>query len=211
MGFIVNSTLVSLQSKLDRLTGERDSVLSQQKECLNKIASLERQLEIHRHAQVLLQLCGEAMRERITQTVSSLVQPALQAVYGPGIQFSCEYREVPSGYRLELKLEANGIKADPLEAFGGGVSDVVSLSLRAACLILGHQHQAKLLVLDESFKHVDNSHVELIGKLLRDFADKLGIQILLVTHQREFSEHSDIHLEVKRDSGGVSIVERVKE
>ena len=203
---MTKSDLIKLQESFSRLSGERDLLSSQLKENESLLQQLQDDLEVHRQAVSLLGACSEVMREGIVNTINKLVQPALRAIYGPGIVLNCSYKEVPSGYRMQLELEADGISANPLEAFGGGVSDVLSLGLRVTSMMLGHRHQPKLLILDESFKHCDEAHVPLIGALLKDFSERLGIQIILVTHQPVFADFADRSFQVKRSVGGESVI-----
>jgi ABC-type dipeptide/oligopeptide/nickel transport system ATPase subunit len=45
----------------------------------------------------------------------------------------------------------------------------------------------KILILDENFSHVAKNKQEQIGNMLSVLAEKLGVQLILITHEDELN------------------------
>lgn len=76
----------------------------------------------------------------------------------------------------------------PLEAFGGGPSSVASLILRVLTVMrLGRW---PLFLLDEALGAVSEEYTEQTALFLRGLAQKLGTDILLVTHKPSFCDQA---------------------
>lgn len=79
-----------------------------------------------------------------------------------------------------------------MESRGGGVAATVGFLLRIVVMLLrGGTNQENILVLDETFSMVSDEYLENVGAFLREIVEKTNIQILFVTHQKQFIEHAD--------------------
>jgi ABC-type thiamine transport system ATPase subunit len=68
---------------------------------------------------------------------------------------------------------------------GGGIQDILVFGLRLACLMLQRPAPARVLILDENFKHLSREYRGPMLKLLESLCADLGLQIILVTHHVE--------------------------
>ena len=75
------------------------------------------------------------------------------------------------------------------DAAGGGVVDVVCFALRVVAWSLSQT--SPVLILDEPFKWVSMGLRPICGQLLRGISDRLGLQIIMVTHDPELVEQAD--------------------
>ena len=67
---------------------------------------------------------------------------------------------------------------------------------------LGHfvLHKDLVCALDECWKHIDTTRVELVGKFLRMLADKLNVQLLFCSHHDIMTDFSDKTYRVDLDA-----------
>lgn len=78
----------------------------------------------------------------------------------------------------------------PLEAFGGGPTSVADLILRVLTVMrLGRW---PLFILDEALGAVSDEYVDQTGQFLRDLAQKMKTDVLLVTHKPAFSDQAAV-------------------
>jgi ABC-type thiamine transport system ATPase subunit len=101
--------------------------------------------------------------------------------------------------RLVHATTGGVVDAPILEAFGGGPASVISFLLRL--LVVRRTKLAPVLLLDEAFAFVSAEYVEGVAKLLRELADKLGLTIVLVTHQPVFLEVAHVAYRISQDKG----------
>ena len=80
----------------------------------------------------------------------------------------------------EVRNLLDGIKLEP--------SSVVSLILRV--LAVKKLKLWPLLILDESLAAVSDDYIDLTGQFIRALTEKLGIDLILVTHKPAFLDHA---------------------
>jgi DNA repair ATPase RecN len=74
---------------------------------------------------------------------------------------------------------------------GGGVVNVAAFLLTIVIQLL-LDPKARTFILDERFAHVSARFVPNIGELLQELAQRMKIQVLLITHQPELAEAADL-------------------
>ena len=77
-----------------------------------------------------------------------------------------------------------------------GVSDTVSVPLRLLVL-LGSKKSDRVCVLDECYKHVDGERIPLVVQFLRVLTERLGMQVILLSHHRQLRSEVDAAYEVR--------------
>jgi DNA repair exonuclease SbcCD ATPase subunit len=131
------------------------------------------------------------MLERIESTVSA----ALLAVFGEGYTFKIVMRQIGNQAAAEWQVVSQygdvEVAASPEDARGGGITDVVSLALRLAMLELLRPKVEGPLILDEPGKMISQAYLPNMAYFLKQYAQKTGRQILLVTHADQLAEVAD--------------------
>jgi hypothetical protein len=132
--------------------------------------------------------------EKQKAIVEGLVTEGLEAIFHDQ-ELSFEAEVVQRANRVEMDLflkqgkDALVIKDNPLDAFGGGPSTIVSLFLRV--FALRRLGRAPLLLLDETLPAISAEYVEATGRFLQRLCASMGVDVLLVTHKPEFLDHAD--------------------
>ncbi|ETR66913.1 MAG: chromosome segregation ATPase [Candidatus Magnetoglobus multicellularis str. Araruama] len=96
-------------------------------------------------------------------------------------------------------LDDDGNRVNPLDDNGGGLSDIVSFSLRMASWAISSTDN--LIVLDEPFKFLSKELRPLAGNLLKELSNKLNLQVIMVTHDQEMIDIADKIFVVKKVKG----------
>jgi len=149
---------------------------------------------------------GIALEKRngIKQGIENIVSESLKTLYGEDYSFEMTYTEKASRSCLEMRVlrqtEAGVVKRQ-MDGFGGGVSDSISVPLRM--MVLKGSDTGDILILDEAFKHVDGEMIDRVGEFLKIISEKLGIQIILVTHHERLLEYADRGFELRNTNGSV--------
>ncbi len=182
---------------VDKQKTQRALLVKQRKDERDKLANLEGDAETTTKARALIQQAALDTQQHLQVKLSTLVSTALDAVFpGQGLEFRIQFE--PKRGRTECLLEVgeNGIFNPPMDAHGGGVVDVVSFALRMSFWSM--QRTRPVLVLDEPFKFLSADLIPLAAELMRAMSDKLGLQILIVTHIEEFQAIADKVFTIKR-------------
>ena len=196
--------LRSLQDDSVRLSAYRDLLLSQ-------ISNAEAEEKNQKYKSDLHQKCTEVFKtwleDSLNQNVNSIAQLAttgLKHVIGDqDLIFSI--RQDPQKNRLSMRfvMEEDGVEGNPLDSFGGGAAVVISLVLRLA--IMARMGMGNLLLLDESMASLANVYIPSCAEFMRQLAEQTGINILMVTHNPEFVQHSHMAYEVYKTSGNTKL------
>lgn len=144
-----------------------------------------------RSSEVLRQLLDQELVEGV-RILQDLLQEALRAVFPEqelSVRVDTEVArgKVEVGFSLsQRKGDGSLFEGDALDGFGGAVSTVISIVLRAYLIL--KRGLAPILVLDESLPAFDRDRVRLMGAFLRGLSERTGVDILLVTHETEFED-----------------------
>jgi ABC-type glutathione transport system ATPase component len=165
---------------------------------LERVAALFRQL---------LQNCALSYAEG----VSGMVTEGLKAVFhDQELEFRVLLEERHGKVHAVFKTRnlAQEVEGGAMDSFGGGVAAVQSLLLRV--LILLKSGKAPYLFLDESLAALSEEYVHACGTFLARLCKDLGVNVLLVTHNRAFVEESDRAYQAQPSDGGGVVFRRLK-
>ena len=101
---------------------------------------------------------------------------------------------------LVVKREIDGI--------GGGLADAISLPLKLIVL-LNDSGLERNFIIDEPGKHLSINHVPKFAHFLKTISQKLGVQIIMLSHHTCMDLFADSINEVSLE-GSKSHIERIK-
>lgn len=204
-GDSIQLNLKSLQSDLEQRRGRRDQLQQQLEKAEVERKQAKRGLWVSERAQIILQQVAQATQQELEYHVSELVTLALSGVFPDPYQFKLRFVVRRGKTEADLLFLRGEQEIDPLSASGGGIVDVAAFALRVALWRLSNGLRP-VLVLDEPFKWVSLSYLPAAGEMLRSLSEKMGVQIILVTHLEPLIEVADKVFRVQQVSGE-SIVE----
>lgn len=188
-------SITSLRSRVDRAIGLRDGVVSR----LNSVNSDIKELE---NEEALLDLVSGLLRQLIDREVTVGVQ-AVEKLQTEGLQTVFSDQDLKVKTQVEVhrgkvsvdlvtsQKHSGGVEVEGLsnDAFGGAVATVQSILLRI--IIILRRGLRPVLLLDESLPAFDGNYVSNMGSFLSVLCSRLGLDILLVTHNPSLVEAAD--------------------
>jgi chromosome segregation ATPase len=184
-----------LQTSSTRLRAVRDEIRSESERKREEVVRLEAEHEVLVKTNELYRALLDTLILQQVKRIEKLVSEGLQAIfYDQDLRFEIELAHKWGKVAADLYFcqgdpEAGGVRAPPLDAFGGGPSSVASLILRVLTLLRLRRHP--LLLLDETLAAVSDDYVDPTGQFLQKLAKTSGIDLLLVTHKAAFLDHAD--------------------
>ncbi len=155
----------SIQSIVDSLKDEKDVLTKTEK--------------------VLKYLIDKLVKQDLSN-MDNLITYGLKTVFPyKDIKFQSDIEERGKKILINLNTVDSGNTLDPDSK--SSVHVIESFLLRLMCII--KLKRAKLLLLDETFSAVHVDNIEALGELINSLTKKLGIDILLVTHDNEISQY----------------------
>jgi ABC-type uncharacterized transport system YnjBCD ATPase subunit len=132
----------------------------------------------------LLQSVAQIVQQRAHERIVKTVSACLSSVFDEPYAFRILFDRKRNHTQARLVFERDGVEFDPLTETGGGVVDVAAFALRVSCLALVRPQRRRLLVLDEPFRFVSEQYQGQVRMMLDQLARELGIQIVMVTHNK---------------------------
>jgi len=206
----IEFSLSDLRSRYNQALGQKDMLERQKNEKAEALIQAKNDIALWQQVQVLFSKVSEFARAQLKIRIEETVTAALQAVFErDDIAFEIEMRTVnnqPSASWSVVSYYGAGedvstVSGSPEDARGGGVSDVVSLALRLSLLELARPKPQGPVLLDEVGKHVSRNYAPNVAAFLKQYAEKTGRQIILITHDPNLAEVADVSYRVNQENG----------
>lgn len=195
-----------LQKKAAELRGARDVAVRRVSETQIQIKDLEDEGELLALVQGVLRTLIDKEVTAGVDAVEKLLTEGLRAVFHDQ-KLSVESEVSISRGKVSVDLltvherpDGTVIKGVSNDAFGGAVATVQSVLLRI--IVMKRRGLRPLLLLDESLPAFDAGYVHNMGEFLQLICERLGIDILLVTHNPALVEASNRAYRIVRTSSG---------
>lgn len=167
---------ISLIRDYENLVQRRDKIEENLKVLVEEHSILDR-------SRKLLIDFTEDMRNKIKVKLESLANSGLAAVYtDKKMEFLIIANPTKNGLQYDLYISTNGMLTPLKDAKGGGVLDIITLSLRISFVKLFSGQLRQTIILDEPFKNMDIERVENAVTWLSEISKELEIQFIVVTH-----------------------------
>ena len=159
---------------------------------------------------LLFQGVSEVQQAVLINKIERLVSLGLRAVFEEEMTFIINMQTKADQMSATFRLrDETGLETDIMDAKGGGVAVLVGVLLQIVMLTLMRGRLAQVLFLDESFSHVSDVYIPRVSTLMHTLSNKLGLQVVMITHQPEFSEDADVVYRFAKKEGH-TVATRVK-
>jgi DNA repair exonuclease SbcCD ATPase subunit len=168
----------------------------------DRIAVLKKEHEITEKARAVIQCVAQDTQKQLEFHLSHLVTMALHTIFDDPYDLSVEFVQRRGKTEVDILFSKNGEKIDPLSASGGGVVDVASLFLQISLLTLMMPKRRNILFLDEPLRFLKGEGYPEKGmEVIKEISEKLGMQIVMVSHIPEFIESADRTFLIEQKDG----------
>ncbi len=164
-------------------------------------------VRICREALSFLQDVADTRRNSLKTKIESVLSEALRVIYGLNYRVQLVYSVKNNRSNMEIEVVKNtpaGEVPRTMDGFGGGVSDSIAVPLRLL-VMLGSRQTDKVAILDEAYKHVDPDRIETVANFIKDISNKLGVQIILLSHHDIMQNVADKVFQIS-DNNGKSVL-----
>lgn len=202
-----------LADRYQKESGQLELLQSQLQAKQAELEQVQDDIDVWKQVQVLLSKVSEYARKQLKQQIESVVSAGLQAILQEDtIRFVIEVTTSNGKPSTEWKVVTTRgdvpIIANPEDAKGGGIVDIVSLCLRAALLELSRPKPGGPLLADEPGKMISAEYLPNVAEFLKQYLKRTGRQGILITHHEPLAEVADVSYRVNQVAG-ISEVERI--
>ena len=193
--------LTELKEALQIKKGVRQRIETELEAKETKLKQLQTDLFSYEKARAIMQLVAKETQEQLEYKISELVSLGLSAIFDNPYELVLNYEIKRGKTEADLLFKRGENVVKPMLASGGGAVDVAAFGLRVAIWSLKSPRTRNTIVLDEPFKYLSFRHQAKAGQLLSEISSKLGIQIIMVTHNQEFISAADKVFNVSKVNG----------
>lgn len=199
-------SLTELRSNLDKALGVRE-ILAQQKIALDKeVVFLEGEEEILTLVVELFRRMADSEISEAVGAVETLQTEGMQTVFTDqkiSVEALVEHRRGKVCVDLLTVREEGGmvVRGKSINSSGGSITTIQSVLMRVI-VILKHGLRP-FLVLDESLMAVEPRYIPQMGALLQSLCERLGMDILLITHNAALADTAHHHWKLRNPKGPV--------
>ena len=193
-----------MKVKLQELNVKRNSWNSILEDRIKRNDELTKELLLTQDSQMFVQGVAESVQSQLLSKIDSIVNLGLVTMF-PDYTFEMKY--VPSRGKTEVQFifKEGDFVIDPMAQVGGGLVDVAAFLLRIAVYSISNVNNT--LVFDEPGKFISAGLRQKFSEVLKILSERLNLQILEVTHVREFAENSDKKILIKKTNKISEVVE----
>ncbi|ADO59474.1 hypothetical protein [Paenibacillus polymyxa] len=155
---------------------------------------------------VLIVEAAEEARTQARDVLQEMGTNALRFIMGDHMSLEIELKEqarqwVANFVTKIAESETYEIETDPAEEEGGGVADIVAISIHTSMLqLIGDKNSAPML-LDEPSKYVSKGYSEQVAKFLLEVSSSFNRQVIMVTHDEYLANIGDVAYHFKKRGG----------
>jgi len=189
-----------IQKRFQSLSAERSYLTKKRDRERSQLQGLEQRLEYVRRARAVVQVVAQQMQKNLEQRMSALVTMALAAVFPDDpYEFKLEIVERRKKTECDVWFVRRGKAVDPMAGSGGGVKDVASFAARLAFWALDKKSRP-VVIMDEPFKFLHSPEYQRnCSEMLSTLAERLGMQMIIVTDQRDIDGDLVIDISKKEE------------
>jgi len=191
------------RTRYNKAIGQRDLLVKQLTDTETSLINAELHLENCQKVRSYVQIVAEQTQKKIEYHISNLVSMALSSVFPDPYEFILRFVQRRNKTEADLIFMKDGNEGDPMDVSGGGALDVASFALRAAAWSI--KPSRKVLFLDEPGKFISRNLQEKFGEMLKMISNKLGIQLIVISHIPEIINNADKVFNILNNKGEVTV------
>lgn len=184
--------------KLERERGYRDTLVNRQTVHQQKLTDVDNTLIYAEEALAFIQQVAKATQGQVKVHIEDIVTMALETIMDNPYKLELDFVLRRNKTECDIYFVRNGRRIKPIDESGGGAVDIASFASRIALWSLSSSDN--VLVFDEPFKFVSKQYQAKVAELLNKLSDKLGLQIIMVSHNDNYIQQADKIIEVYKDN-----------
>ena len=189
------------RKELERKKGRREQLQQDLEQVENQVKVLGKHSLYCEEAQVIIQDVAQQTQAQLEYHISELVTLAMSAVFEDPYELKVEFVLRRNRTECDIWFKRGENFINPMMASGGGAVDVAAFALRVALWSLARPKTNNILILDEPMRFLSKTLQPQASAVIKEISERLGIQIIYVTHSEDLVEAADKVITVKQIKG----------
>ncbi len=195
------SKLQLIRNSLEQQKGQKIQIETTITRTEQEVKVCKKDLRRHEKAREIIRIVGLKTQQQLQYHISDITSLALEAVFPKPYTLVAEFVQRRNKTECDLFFSRDDNKVDPLSASGGGAVDVAAFALRIASWSMQRPKSRPTLIMDEPFHWLSNDFQEKASVMVKEVSKKLGIQLIIITHNPILASYADKVFETKLRKG----------
>jgi DNA repair exonuclease SbcCD ATPase subunit len=200
-------SLKEIRTKLERLQGAKALTEQQITETKDNLVRLNREYRWCEKAREIVREVGLKTQEQLQYHISDITSLALESIFDDPYELKVEFVQRRNKTECDLLFVRDGETMKPVDSSGGGTVDVASFALRIASWSMSNPRTRNTIILDEPMRFLSVDNQERASRMIKELAEKLGLQFIIVTHESELATWADKEFTVSIRNGISKVTE----
>ncbi len=196
--------LGQLDASAQRLHGSYDEVEARLRLANTALKTARSEVEILEQVTTLIQGLEASWNKNFQKSLSRIISRGLTLVFEETMELRITTKVRADVTTVDFTIVQgegkDAIETPILGAKGGTVIALVNVLIRALLILSARPPLRRYMQLDEPFGLADDSYIPAMGTILRGLCDKLGFQIVVVSHEEALVDICDVAYEVYKIS-----------
>ena len=188
----------NLKNRLISLEAKKSLLEKKLEEDTESIKSLETTSYNLQRARWVLTEVSKITQMNFKTRVEELVTVAIRSIFDRPFEFHLKFEQKRNRLEITPVIIENGQEFIPKDEMGGGILPVIGFALRVVLWSMENPRSRNTIIMDEPFAGI-GSLMNRAGSMLQEISNKLGIQLIITTHDPVLSEYADKSWEVKHN------------
>lgn len=184
---------------LTELKTRRDMLVMSLQDREAKLEKANKDVLNSEKARIVVQRAATKAQKNLEFRIENIVTIALSSVFDDPFSFKVKFVDRRNQTECDMLFVKDGNECDPMESTGGGEIDIASLALRMA--IWSIKKTRAIQILDEPAKFLSRDMQDKCSEMLKSLSEKLGIQMIIVSHIPEMITAADRVFQVQQIEG----------
>ena len=193
------------------MKGRVDLLKEQLFDTTNELEQHKDEYKVNERVLDVLKKYSLVKEQVLREKIDNIITRGLRLVFGEGyrskLEFGISRGQAVTKTKLVTSIGDIEFEADVASAHGGGITNFCAVLYKLLVLALVKPRQRQVLFLDESLKNLSQEYLEPAGRFLKEISEKLGIQLVIITHKKELTEIADRIYEFSNVNGETKVKE----
>ena len=194
--------VAGLRRRVEQLKGLRNRVQKDSEAARTSLREAKHSSRRTEKALVIMQEAAQMTQKELEWQISELCSLAMESVFADPYRVELEFVQKRNRTEAEIWFrKGGGERLRPLDASGGGPADVAAFALRVALWSMRRPRRHPVLFLDEPFRFLSRDLLPAAGEMVKEISQRLGLQIVMITHSPILAETADRTFKVSQRKG----------
>lgn len=201
--------LINIRQRFNTANGRRKQLEQTFDAKDERLQELKRKRDIYIKARWVLSEVAKITQESFKERVENLVTMAIRSVFNRDFTFELIFERKRNKLECQPIVLEGGNELIPKDDMGGSVLDIISFAFRVVLWSIEKPRSRNVLLTDEPGRWTGKL-ITLFGKMISEVSHRLGLQIIMPTHEEELMNIVDRVWNVEHD-GTKSVVTLIGE